>query len=295
MGETEKILIPKRVIESKHELNSEELNARLERNRGLARQFAERAEGIRAGFSILLYGSTAYGYNAEAKAHSDIHDVDIGLIIGSDLSADNFLEQARYVFGPELRVREGYLEGLVAGKWDMCRMYGKSNGIDLEFFIMRVKTFRHHATDPGSKKPIRDVGDPDLRIPVQKHWSIRDWKPFVARLEHKEETREDESRHMIVKNFFLSEDASVLGSIGVPLLQAISLYDPSTTSALDTKVLKSYWQVYVDACLAMHPSLSNEMIIASLVRSDRFSQEYWKMLSDIIDERRYSRSLTKET
>lgn len=254
---------------------------RLNHLQRLCAEFSRRAESIQAPFSILLHGSTAYGYSE--KASSNFHDIDLAVVMSPSQSVEDFLEMARYVFNSDLSVDRKTITGLLNGTWDICRMYGETEGVQLEFFIIRQDTFRYLATDRGSRHAVKDRVDPKQKVFIERVWSIKDWRQIISYFDQKVIMDEDGSESTIINHRFLSDDGHTLMGLGSRLLLSVSLHEP-TTSGHNAKILLSYWYIYVRASLAAHPELTNDDIINAFVRAERFSPEYRAYLSGIIDE-----------
>lgn len=118
------------------------------------------------------------------------------------------------------------------------------------------------------------------RIVQDVEWSISDWKYITSELLHWAVDLSEE-KLLLVNHHVFSTDLNLLGALGRKVLTTTVIYDPFEIAS---GVIESIWRIYVKKCYELHSEISNEDIINSVMRSERFSLKFRQKLSSLIDK-----------
>ncbi|MCE9643743.1 hypothetical protein K8Q93_00630 [Candidatus Parcubacteria bacterium] len=254
---------------------------RFQRMRQLLQNFKQRAVETSAPFGILAYGSVSYGFNG--LHYGKLDDIDLFLIVPRVLSAKNILDAAKEVFQTEFDLSLLHMEQMLAGKWDMCRMYGKKGDVKLGFRLLCRDVFDHISSPQGMQGSILNVAKlGSSRIIADVEWSLPEWKYISTELDHFT-IKEEGDESIVVLHHVFSPRGERLGALGRKLLTCTVVHDP--TSHL-SQGLEEVWKSFVQACLAQHPSLETSAIIDAVMRSEKFSISFRKRLTKTIETAR---------
>ena len=249
----------------------------------LIRDFKAKASELQAPFTILVYGSTSYGLNP--KQYGQLDDIDLFLIIPRSLSPSDLLGIARNVFRTSFDISIEHLRQLQRGSWEICRMYGSTEGLKIGFRIMCQDTFESLATFKGSTSSMRNVATVGAsRIIVDVEWSISSWRYVPVELSHSL-IKQDEDDLLLVNHHLFSPNRRQLGALGRKLLTCKVIYDSSGHA---NSTLLHIWKMYVELCTEHYPKIRTKDIINSVLRSEKFSINFRRRLSRIIRKARSS-------
>jgi hypothetical protein len=253
---------------------------RFQRMAKLQRVFHGNAGLLEAPYSILIYGSASYGYNR--KGRSKLDDMDFILIIPRSIDPKGFIEITEKVFLTKLQIPDGHLDELLQGKCDICRMYGQVDGVRMGFRIICSDTFASLCTDEGSIKPLRNIAIMgSSRIVKDKEWSMK-LRRYIKSMYQHEFKQVADADVLLVEQTVFSARKDRLGAFGRKLLTVKVIYDSDGTMTH----LRSLWKLFVGHSLRFHGALTNDEIIDSIFRSERFSNYFRQKLRLLIDHAR---------
>lgn len=247
--------------------------------RSLLREIQTRAKAYLAPFSILCYGSASYGFNP--RNHGKFDDLDLFMITPNGIGADEIIASGRQLFPEEFEVNEHHVRHLSRGECDMCRLYCRLDGVKIGFKLMPHDVLMEVSHPSGSSRPVRNVASiGQSRIMIDREWSFSLNTYVPVTYENYNETIEGEKVLTVVQRVF-SEGNTHLGALGRKLLTAHRVYN-APNQGMEVG-LRNIWQTFVSLSLANHPELSNEQIIASIMRAEKFSRSSRAKFSRIID------------
>jgi len=238
-----------------------------------------RASCIHAPFTILVYGSASYGFND--KQYGNLDDIDLFLIFPRKFPARDILKISEEIFQTDFDISPKHLQECLRGSWEMCRMYGHTQGIRLGFRLLCQDTFNFLCSNKGSVADIRNVAKiGSSRIIIDVEWSIKGWGYVPIELTHSLIWRGEESL-VLVNHHVFTQRMERLGALGRKLLTCTILYDFSQKAGMS---LDGIWELFITACLKIHPNLSTDDIINSVMRSEKFSLKFREYLAQKINK-----------
>ncbi len=93
--------------------------------------------------------------------------------IPRNMDVREFITSAGNIFLTTLQVNTSHLEQMTLGKWDMCRMYGRTSDIKLGFRIMCSDTFLSASSIKNSTVNVRNIATlGHSRIVTDIEWSF---------------------------------------------------------------------------------------------------------------------------
>jgi len=247
----------------------------------LLKKFKVRTKNCKAPFAILVYSSASYGF--KKVHHGNLDDIDLFLVVPRELAALEIIKTAEKVFQTRFDIGQEHLQELLDGNWEMCRMYGETEGMRLGFRMLCTDTFNFLSTHKGHISTVRNVAHiGQSRIVVDVEWSVRQWRYVPTELKHTVIKR-GTNNLLLVNHHVFSRNIERLGALGRKLLTCSIVYDLENKTE---KSLKAIWRMYVQSCLRHNPDVSTKSIINSVMRSEKFSSAFRRKLAIIINKSR---------
>jgi len=168
---------------------------------------------------------------------------------------------------------------MCGGQWEMCRMYGRVDGVKLGFRLVCQDTFESFSSESGSEKKIRNVAAVgSSRIVKDAEWSFASWKYVPIELPS-EVLKKEKEELLSVDHHVFSKEKRRLGALGRKLLTCKVVYDHSRKART---VLGSVWMIFVRQCRSEHPEIPDAEIVKAIMRSEKFSPAFRRRLMRII-------------
>ncbi len=229
-------------------------------------------------FGLLAYGSTTYGFNP--YAYGKLNDVDLFLVIEEKTKVKNLISSLKNVFGDSLEVQFEHIQKVIRKEWQMCRMYATFENIKVGFRIITYRKLNFLCSEKGMYKPFKNAALLGYsRILVDKEWSYKT-RRYVRTVLNNETVKLNNKTITITEQYLFSQKHH-LGVFGRKLLVSHVLYDPfnQIQKCLDFTLNK-----HVEFSLKHDSLISTDVIISSMVRSERFSAKFKKLLFKRIEQ-----------
>ncbi len=221
-------------------------------------------------FSILCYGSASYGFNPENPSKLD--DLDLFMIVPTGICSDELMAAIKKLFPEGLTIKEGHIRHLLSGDCEMCRLYCQMEGVKIGFRLIHHHVLVGVSHPSGSEMRVRNiasVGQP--RIVTDQEWSfaLRGYVPVTY--ENYSEQVDDEHLLTVVQRVF-SEGKTHLGAFGRKLLTTHVVYEAPGQKM--SSIFRRIWSLFVGLSLGSHPEISDDDIINSIMRAEKFSERF---------------------
>ncbi|MGB8816181.1 MAG: hypothetical protein WCC74_03070 [Minisyncoccia bacterium] len=196
------------------------------------------------------------------------------IIIPRTIDLDNFINQVEKVFLTRLQIDKNHLYAVLDGSYEICRMYGQVNGVKIGFRVMCNDVLEILCSKHGSVKPIRNIAAiGQSRIIKDTQWSFKHRKYVKIIYPHIYGTIAN-SDVLIVEARIFSKNKDKLSALGTKFLTSEILFDSCNTKL----ALNAIWSMFVEHSLKHSKNLSNEQMVNSIFRSERFSESFCKKL-----------------
>lgn len=251
---------------------------RAKKLKSLLHVFQQNAKTIELPFSIIAYGSSSYGFNR--RNHGKLDDLDFFLIVPRTINPEQFISNVQMVFLTKISIQMAHLQSVLAGAYDICRMYGQVGGIKIGFRIMCSDTFTSICSQAGSVKPIRNIASiGQSRIVKDKEWNfkIARYVPIIYQNEFRSLNGEDV---LLVIHYCFSKRRNRLGPLARKLLMGTVVFEADGQQTITN--LHDLWVMFVRNSLKYRPNLSPASIVESIIRSERFSSVFKAKLCELV-------------
>ena len=247
--------------------------------RTVLKTIRKEAKASKATFSILCYGSASYGFNP--ANHGKLDDLDLFMIVPTGITVKGLLVSINRQFSKGLDLHESHIRHLLSGGCEMCRFYCSMDGVKVGFRVIPYHVLLGVSFRPGINGPLRNIARfGQSRIVTDNEWSfaLKGYVPVVY--ENYSEVVGDEQVLTVVQRV-ISEGDSHLGAFGRKILAAHCVYEAPGlhTSHATARILEYFVQI----SLSWQPKLTNDQMIDSIMRAEKFSKSFRKRLSKDID------------
>jgi hypothetical protein len=259
--------------------NFESPRVRYSRLKKTLRALKVRAKLQDVPFSILCFGSGSYGLNPTNPGKFD--DLDLFMVVPTGIEPEDVIRTIRKLFPKDLLMNEDHIINMLTGECDMCRLYARVGGVKVGFRLIHHHTLVEVSYSAGCNKPLRNIASlGQSRILSDEEWSFVHRAYAAVMFESYSKMVAGEQVLTVLQRVF-SADKTCLGTLGRKLLTCHVVYESKTQNI--NSILLRIWKMFVDISLMHHGKLSNDDIINSITRSERFSKGFRVRLSRIID------------